>query len=374
MAGIAATAQKGVIVKGGQYLEAFGRVQSIFFDKTGTLTQGIFAMLHFNVISETRSRNEVLGYLALMEAPASHPLSSAIVKGAANENVEIPKLELKNHTLLPSEGITAIVAGQEVHVGNKKLFQRLGLYEDLPKETKALAADWSQAGGTIGFISIEGEGIVGAYCVADKIRDEAKEVVATLSNMGISITMITGDQRPAAVKTGNQIGLKERDILSELLPEDKLSHIREKVRETKAEKKWWKAKRSVMMVGDGVNDAPSMALADLSVAMGEGAALAMETADVTLMDSNLEKLLYAVIMGRKVIRTILENVVFSLVVKAIVLGFAVSGKGSSLWAAIASDVGAMLLVTLNGMKLLPSSKKVKNIDLGESGSSETPPV
>jgi Cd2+/Zn2+-exporting ATPase len=333
-------------------------------------------MLHFNVIGETRSRNEVLGYLALMEAPASHPLSSAIVKGAANEGVDIPKLRLENHTLLPGEGITAIVAGKQVvHVGNKKLFQRLGLYDNLPEEVKAMTEGWAQASGTVGFISIEGEGILGAYCVADKIRDEAKDVVGTLNSMGIGITMLTGDQRQAALKIGGLIGLTETDIVSELLPEDKLAHISDKVNETKATKKCWKAKRAVMMVGDGVNDAPALALADVSVAMGEGAALAMETADVTLMDSNLEKLLYTVLMGRRVIRTILENIVFSFVVKAIVMGFAFSGR-ATLWAAIASDVGAMLLVTLNGMKLLPSSRKVKDMTTATSESlpSATPPV
>lgn len=375
MAGLAATAQKGVIIKGGQYLEALGRVKSIYFDKTGTLTQGIFAMLHFDVISETRSRSDVLGILALMEAPASHPLSSAIVKGAANEGVDIPKFRVENHTILPGEGITAVVEGKHVHVGNKKLFQRLGMYDSLPEQTKAVAEEWAESGGTIGFISVEGEGILGAYCVADKIRDEAKGVVRTLNNMGIGISMLTGDQRPAALKIGGQVGLNEQDIVSELLPEDKLSHISAKVNETKGAKKWWRAKRAVMMVGDGVNDAPALALADVSVAMGEGAALAMETADVTLMDSNLEKLLYTILMGRRVLRTILENVVFSLVVKAIVMGFAFSGR-ATLWAAIASDVGAMLLVTLNGMKLLPSSRKVKDMTTATSESlpSATPPV
>jgi len=369
VAGLAASSQRGVIVKGGQHLESLGRVKSIAFDKTGTLTQGVFALLHFNVVGETRSRKEVLGYLALVEAPASHPLSDAIVKGAANEQVEVPKLQLSNHTLLPGEGITANVAGKEVYVGNRKLFDRLGLYEELPEDVKVRTDEWANAGGTTGFISIEGEGIVGTYCVADKIRDEAKDVVQALQRMGIEITMLTGDQRPAAIGIGSQIGLSEEDVLSQLLPEDKLSEIGNKVESTKANKKCWQPKKTVLMVGDGVNDAPSLALADVSVAMGEGAALAMDTADVTLMDSNLNKLLYTLRMGRRVIRTITENVSFSLAVKAIVGGFAFAGR-ASLWAALASDVGAMLVVTLNGMKLLPSSKKAKKNDLIGSNENE----
>ena len=133
VAGLAAVAQKGVVCKGGQHLEGLGRVKSIFFDKTGTLSQGIFAMLHFDIVGGARSREEVFGYLALMEAPAVHPLSNAIVQGAANEKVDIPKLKTQNHTLLPGEGITAIVAGKNIHVGNKNLFNRLCLYDLLPE-------------------------------------------------------------------------------------------------------------------------------------------------------------------------------------------------------------------------------------------------
>jgi len=329
-----------------------------------TLSQGIFALLHFDVVGQTRSRKEVFEYLALMEAPASHPLSDAIVKGAANEQIDIPKVQLKNHTLLPGEGITANVAGKDVHVGNKKLFQRLSLYDALPEDVKVMTEEWAQSGGTTGFISIEGEGILGAYCVADKIRDEAKDAVKALQKMGIEIIMLTGDQRPAAIGIGGQIGLEEHDIKSELLPKDKLTEIGDAVKENATNKKCWKAKRAVMMVGDGVNDAPALALADVSVAMGEGAALAMDTADVTLMDSNLNKLVYTVRMGRRVIRTIIENVLFSLIVKAVVMGFTFAGR-ASLWAAIATDVGAMLIVTVNGMKLLPTSRKENEHDLAQ---------
>ena len=307
-----------------------------------------------------RSREEVFGYLTLMEAPAVHPLSDAIVKGAANEKVHIPKLKTQNHTLLPGKGITATVAGKNIHVGNKRLFNRLCLYDLLPERVKDLTDDWAHSGGTIGFISIEGEGIVGAYSVADKVRDEAKNVVTSLKEMGIDITMITGDQRKTAVAIGSVLGLDEHDIRSDMLPEDKLVEIRTKLQDNCIKKKWWSAKRGVMMVGDGVNDAPALALADVSVAMGEGAALAMDTADVTLMDSDLNKIIYIIRMGQKASRTIIENVVFSLVTKAIVMGFTVAGR-VSLWAAIATDVGAMLIVTMNGMKLLPSSRKKTEI-------------
>lgn len=363
VAGLAAAAQKGVIVKGGAHLEAMASIGRISFDKTGTLSEGIFELLHFNVIGTARSRKEVLEYLALMEAPASHPLSDAIVKGAANENVAIPKhLDMTNHTLLPGEGIMALVGGRHVHVGNEKLFERLNLLSDLAEVDADIVEDWSNSGGSVGFISIEGEGIVGAYCVADRIRNEAVNVITSLQKMGISITMLTGDQRQAALGIGHQIGLQDEDIKSQLLPEDKLTYIANEVEANRTKKKCWTRKLKVMMVGDGVNDAPALALADVSVAMGEGAALAMETSDVTLMNSNLNKLLYIIRMGRRVVRTIIENVVFSLATKAIVMGFAFAGR-AGLWAAIATDVGSMLIVTLNGMKLLPSSRMVRQTEL-----------
>ncbi|KAL7449941.1 hypothetical protein ACHAWC_003650, partial [Mediolabrus comicus] len=337
VAGLTAAAQKGVIVKGGQHLESLGRTKSIAFDKTGTLSEGVFQLLELRVTGK-RSRREVLEYLALMEAPASHPLSEAIVKGAANEDVTIPKhLELKNHTLLPGEGITALVNGKEVYVGNKKLFQRLGMYHNLPKEHAVLVDEWANAGATTGFISINGEGIIGSYCVADKIRAESKEVLQDLKKRGIEVTMLTGDLNPVALGIGNQIGIGEEFIKSELLPEDKLTAIQNKVDASREKDKWWKTKRSVMMVGDGVNDAPALAIADVSVAMGEGAALAMETSDVTLMDSDLRKLSWVIHMGKRVIRTIAVNIAFSLIVKGLVGGFMLAGRGS-LWAAIASDV------------------------------------
>lgn len=294
-----------------------------------------------------------------MESTASHPLADAIVKGAANEQVVVPKhLQVKDHTLLPGEGIAGVIDGKKVHVGNKRLFDRLGLVDKIPKEEVATVDEWAQAGGTIGFISIEGDGIVGSYCVSDRIRSEAKDVVTKLKKRGIEVVMLTGDQRRAAIGVAGQIGLDESDVKSDLLPEEKLTAIREKVEAHESQQRWWRAKRAVMMCGDGVNDAPALALADISVAMGEGAALAMETSDVTLMGSDLNKLLYIVEMGPLVIRRIVENVTFSFAVKALVMGFTFAGK-ASLWAAIASDVGAMLLVTLNGMRLLPSSRKVK---------------
>lgn len=138
---------------------------------------------------------------------------------------------------------------------------RINHYDNLPEHMNVMTNKWSKSGGTTGFISIEGEGIVGAYSVADRIREEAKDVVAALKKMGIEITMLTGDQRPAALGIGGQIGLEEQDVRSGLLPEDKMGEIGGKVTQYEMNKKIWKARRTAMMVGDGVNDAPALALA-----------------------------------------------------------------------------------------------------------------
>ena len=326
----------------------------------------MFQLLHFNEIGQSRTRKEVLAFLSLMEASASHPLAEAIVQGAKNEGATIPKhLQVKNHTLLPGEGVTGTIDGKKVYVGNKRLFDRLGFYQELPTEEASKANEWAEAGGTIGFISIEGEGIVGTYCVADKIRKETKVVISELKKKGISIKMLTGDLKQAALGVAKEIGLDEDNVQSECLPEDKLVAIQELVDEYKQQKTCCRDHK-VMMVGDGVNDAPALALANISVvalanisvAMGDGSALALDTSDITLMGSDLNKLLYMINMGPEVSKRIIENVVFSLLVKVIVVAFTFSGQ-LHLWAAIVSDIGAMLVVTFNGLRLLPSKKQLK---------------
>jgi Cd2+/Zn2+-exporting ATPase len=327
--------------------------KKIAFDKTGTLTMGQFALLHLNTFSSDYSREDILQRLSLMEERASHPLAQAIVQAAQNENVSVPKgMKAKEHTQLPGEGITAEIYGKMVSVGNVRLFRRLGLFEQLPPEQTKCAEEWANNGGTVGFMSIEGSGIVCSYCVTDAVRPESAHVVATLGDYGIDVTMLTGDNSDAANAIGRQVGLREDQVRSNLLPEEKLMLVNEFKEESGSRQ----SRRLVAMVGDGVNDAPALAAANVGIAMGAGAALAMETSDVTLLDSELDKLVYSLRMGRRVIRKIRENVIFSLVTKAIVVGFAIAGD-AQLWAAIAADVGAMLIVTLNGMLLLPRRKK-----------------
>jgi len=305
----------------------------------------------------------VLQYLSVVEMHSSHPLANALVTAARNEHSMPPEhMSLTNHRDLAGEGVTGLVDGLQVHVGNSRLFQRLGLLDEVSEEDMSAVQHWAASGGTVGFMSIEGVGIVCGYCVADAVRKEAKDVVAAFHKLGIEVAMLTGDNMTAALAIGRAVGLSDECINSQLLPQEKLDlvvHMMESIRNSPRHFFSMSRNGCVLMCGDGVNDAPALAIADVGVAMGAGASLAMETADVTLLDSNLKKLLKSVRLGRRVNRTIIENIVFSLTVKIVVMGLTFAGY-TSLWAAIGSDVGAMLIVTFNGMKLLPSRKSVQD--------------
>ena len=357
VAGLAATAQNGVLVKGGAHLEALGQLKHVCFDKTGTLTMGEFKLLKLIAFGAKNKREEVLQYLALMEDRATHPLAKSLVDGIKAEGIAIPtSLSVEDHTFLPGEGVEGFINGKKVYVGNERLFRRLGMFESMLGTQRQEVESWE---GTIGFTSIEGEGIVGAYCVADAPRPESAEVIQELKTMGMKVQMLTGDKIDTALSIGQKIGMNESDITSELLPTEKLQLISELKTDTSNSNPllslFFAKPRLVLMCGDGVNDAPSLVVANVGVAMGEGAALAMETADVTLMDSNLTKLSYSIKMGKRVIQKIRENVVFSIVVKVAVLWLTLTNR-VGLWAAIGSDVGSMIVVTLNGMALLPKKE------------------
>jgi Zn2+/Cd2+-exporting ATPase len=227
------------------------------------------------------------------------------------------------------------------------------MYNDI-----ASAGDWledaSNDGGTVGFLGIEGLGIVGGFHLMDTIRDGAKELITDLRNSGINVVMLTGDCEGAARSVATQVGLSSNAVHSQLLPEDKLQFVKSLIQPHRNSCLTFRQRPCTVMVGDGINDAPALAAADVGIAMGEGAALAMETSDITLMDSNLSKLYYTMNMGRRVVMVIQENIFICVIVKVVTVTFTFMGK-MTLLSAIASDLVTMLIVTLNGVRLIPSS-------------------
>jgi Cd2+/Zn2+-exporting ATPase len=318
------------------------------------LTEGKFAVVHLELVGETRTRKEMLELLALMQGPSSHPLSATLVQAAKKEGVSVPvDVTVQQHTILKGEGATAVVHGKATYVGNRRLFERVGMYEKLAKAEQDLAEDWSAEGGSVGFLGVEGEGIIGSFCMTDTVRPEARRAIQLLRRRGIEVLMLTGDGDGAAKAVGKQVGIPEHQVHSQLLPEDKLHFVGSLKRPAPSYSFGICRKQPrVLFCGDGVNDGPALAVADIGVSMGEGAALAMEMSDVTLMDSSLEKIPYIIQMGSRVMHTIQENILLSLGCKVVVVTLTFCGKMTLLYA-IASDVGVMLIVTLNGMKLLP---------------------
>eukprot|EP00536_Pseudo-nitzschia_multiseries_P004180 jgi/Psemu1/253384/estExt_Genewise1Plus.C_680047 len=356
-AGLAATAKRGVVIKGGAKLEAMGSVDRVVFDKTGTLTKGKFSVTHMEVIGTSKTRQQMLELLSLMQDRASHPIASSLVHAAKVEGVGVPRrMTVSDHRILKGEGITAKVDGHlEVYVGNQRLFKRLGMFDSLSSKNKDTVNEWEDSGGTVGFIGTHDNGIIGTFCVKDSVREEARQALEELKEAGIETYMCTGDSNATAQAVAKEIGILGHCVNSQLLPEDKLRFVKQLRRPEPKEFSFCRKKQYVLFCGDGVNDTPALAAVDVGVSMGEGAAMALEMSDVTLMDSRLTKLPYVIKMGQRVLRTVKENITISFAAKFVVVLMTFMGKMTLLYA-IASDVGVMLLVTLNGMKLLPDDR------------------
>ncbi len=346
---ISAAARRGVLVKGGAYLEALGRVKVVAFDKTGTLTQGQPAVVEIgcvdNCCAEVRTSNlladcehcdEMLAIAAAVERHSSHPLAQAIT--AAAEAKRLPRLTVNSIQNLPGRGVQGQVQGRQVTIGSHTL-----LHSDSPA-----LADFHQnitaaeASGQTTMLVQDDDALLGYVAVSDPPRHTSQATVAALKAAGIDHTiMLTGDNPTVAGAIGQRLGID--DIRAGLMPEDKVTAVRELVAEHGD---------TVAMVGDGVNDAPALAAASVGIAMGAGGtAQALETADVALMADDLTQLPAAIRLGRRAIHIIQFNIWFALIIKVIFLAAAIFGV-ATLWMAVFADMGASLIVTLNGMRLL----------------------
>jgi len=337
---LAGAARRGVLIKGGVHLERAAAVRAVAFDKTGTLTLGrpeVVETVGFDGVEPA----EVRLVAASIEARSEHPIARAIIRGAGGDHGALPAGE--GFRALPGLGAEATVSGEPVVIGNHRLFEERGLCS--PAIDRQLEAT-GQAGQTAVLVSRAGR-TLGVIGVADRTRDTAREAVDQLRRAGVEhVVMLTGDNEQTAAAIASHLGITE--WRSELLPADKVTAIEDLKRRYGA----------VAMVGDGVNDAPALAAADIGLAMGAaGTDAALETADVALMSDDLRAVPGFFRLGRATARNIRANVAVALGLKAAFLALAVAGA-ATLWMAVAADMGASLLVIANGLRLLrPDSRR-----------------
>jgi len=331
---IGSAAKSGVLIKGGIYLEEAGALSVIAFDKTGTLTVGkpqVTDIIPLNGYSE----QEIVAISAAIESRSEHPLGEAIINYAREKAMNIPAIT--NFEAVLGKGARGDVDGKRYQIGNVRFFTDLGV--NLLKAEEKITALQNE-GKTVMVLGNENE-ILGLLAVADVIRNNARMALESLKKAGIKkVVMLTGDNQRTAQAIAARVGIDE--FKADLLPEDKVYAMQELLAQY----------QKVAMVGDGVNDAPAMAVSTVGIAMGvAGTDAALETADIALMADDLTKLSYAIKLSRKTLSIIKQNITFALVIKGLILLLVIPGW-LTLWLAVAGDMGSSLLVTLNGMRLL----------------------
>ena len=326
-AGIGGASKNGVLIKGGNYLEALKDVETVVFDKTGTLTKGVFKVVKIN--TNNMEEGELLRIAATGESFSNHPIAQSILKAYGKE---VDKSIISNYEEISGNGIKVNIDNKEVLLGNYKLMNSNGI-----KYTN------SQEIGTVVHVVVDGE-YKGNIVIADEVKEDSKEAIEMLKKIGVKkCVMLTGDNKKVAEKIAEELGLDE--VYAELLPTDKVAMV-EKLLKEKSEK------GKLAFVGDGINDAPVLARADVGVAMGGiGSDAAIEAADVVLMRDNPSSLVDAIEIGRKTNRILWQNIIFSLGVKIAVLIPAAIGI-ANMWEGVFADVGVTLIAVLNSMRAL----------------------
>lgn len=335
VAALTNAAKNGILIKGGVYLEEMAVVRAVLFDKTGTLTRGNPAVTR-DVTFDGFPREKLVQIAGSLEAHSEHLLAQAVRNYASQVNTEL--LTVQDFSALPGKGVTGTVANTRYTLGSPAFLAESGL------DTSGLAS-LAQGGETI--LALAGEsGLVGALFVNDTVRDESRSVIATLRSLGIpNIAMLTGDRERAALPLAALLGIT--DTYAELLPEHKEEAVQQMRRQF----------GHVAMVGDGINDAPALASANVGIAMGAaGSPTALETADIALMSDELGKLPFLISLSRRTVAIIRQNIALALLIKGLAILLVFPGW-LTLWLAILADMGASLLVTMNGMRLLVYKKE-----------------
>lgn len=333
VSGLAAAARQGILVKGGVYLEDGRKLKSIALDKTGTITHGKPAQTDFVTLS-AMNEIELRSLTASLAGRSDHPVSKAITEAAKRDNVVLRNVD--GFEALPGRGTKGSIDGKMFYLGNHRLIHEQGRCSDA---LEARLSALEKQGKTVILLADDQE-VHGMFAVADTVKDSSRQAIAELHELGIKTVMLTGDNAHTAKAIADQVGIDE--AMGDLLPEDKLKVIESKIGQG----------GTVGMVGDGINDAPALARADIGFAMGAaGTGTAIETADVALMDDDLRKLPRFVRLSRSTHALLVQNIVLALGIKAVFLVLTLTGAGT-MWMAVFADVGASLLVVGNGLRLL----------------------
>jgi Cd2+/Zn2+-exporting ATPase len=329
-ASLSAGARRGLLLKGGAVLEQIGKITIACFDKTGTLTAGKPQVT--DIIGFGRSEEDVLRFAAALESGSSHPLAAAILSRAAERQIRVPPTS--NARAIGGKGVQATVEGAKIFLGSPKAAAELAV---VTADQDTRISVLNDEGKTVALLVLD-DRLAGAIAMRDEARPDAKKGLKLLSDAGIRTLMLTGDNRRTANAIGQQLGI---DVEAELLPEDKQRIVG----------KFQKAGWSVAKIGDGINDAPALAAADVGIAMGGGTDVALETADAAVLHGRVSDVAAMVDLSKRTMTNIRQNITVALGLKAVFLVTTVVGL-TGLWPAILADTGATVLVTLNALRLL----------------------
>ena len=325
--GIGGASKLGVLVKGSNYLEALSKTEIVVFDKTGTLTEGVFEVKKVNSVDITKE--DLIKYAAYAESFSNHPIANSLKK-AYGKDIDNKKIS-ETHEL-SGLGVNAVVDGKEVFVGNEKLMQEKNIEYIKCNEI-----------GTILYVAINNQ-FKGTIIISDKIKADAKKAIEKLKKNNVKkIVMLTGDKKAVGESVAKELGLDE--VYTELLPNDKVEKV-EELMKSKSEK------GKLAFVGDGINDAPVLAISDIGIAMGGlGSDAAIEAADVVLMTDEPSKVVDAIKISKKTLKIVKQNIIFAIAVKILVLILSAIGL-SNMWQAVFADVGVSVLAILNALRVL----------------------
>ncbi len=323
-AAIGCASSKGILIKGANYLEQLGRLEAVVFDKTGTLTEGNFKVSH--VITANSSQDELMELASAAEFFSNHPVADSIKEKYPLKNHE----DIRDFENIAGMGVSATYKGSKIFAGNLSLMDKCGIKAQNP-----------DLAGTVVHVCRDGA-YMGCIVISDTTKPEAKSAIKALKKKGIKTCMLTGDLQKNAEAVAKELGIDK--VYSQLLPQDKVQKL-EEITKSKSSKK-----RSIAYVGDGINDAPVISMADVGIAMGSlGSDAAIEAADIVICDDNLKKLPMAISICKKTNSIVRQNVTFAIGIKVAVMALGVFGF-TSMWTAIFADVGVAVIAILNAMR------------------------